>query len=89
MTSTREKPSWVLYLEGDCLGKQSSEGFVVYEVVVKVRDQGLMGIVKARDGDSGVVAFVGGRTLQSLSGEVRRLIAEDSPKWRPDKYFRI
>ena len=83
---TQEKRSWEVYLEGDVIGKETIEGYRVYQVVIRVRGEGLLGIVKARRGAEYQVCFVGAATLALLSAKVRDAILKETKKWKTDEY---
>lgn len=77
---------WVGYLEGDCLNCSCAEGGRPYQVVIRVRPEGLQGIVKVRDKGRYLVCFVGSGTLSSLAGKVRDVLAREGDHWREDKF---
>lgn len=77
---------WVGYLEGDVIGKEVKAMGKVYQVVIRVKPEGLLGIVKARDRDEYYVVFVGAGTLPSLAAKVRDVINEPGKKWRSDRF---
>lgn len=85
MTKT-EKPSWQLYLEGDVIGKETVAKERVYQVVIRVRPEGLQGIVKVRAGDVYKVVFVGAGSFPALAGKIRDQVNEGVEKWKEDRY---
>ena len=89
MASKKDNPPWLNYLEWNVLGEETPGGFVVMEVVVKIRPAGLLAIVKADNRSTGIVLFVGGRTLAGLSGEIRRKVKDENAKWRKDQFFKL
>ncbi len=84
--SKSEKPFWVNYLEWNIIGSRTGQDATVYEVVIKVRPSGLLGIVKARKDDQYLVSFVGSKSLSGLSGELRKRVQHEDEKWRVDRY---
>lgn len=87
MNKTEGLDPWVTYLEWDVLGSETPGGFAVWEVVVKVRPEGLLGIVKVSKGGKGLVAFVGGRGLATLSRAILHTVKDERTRWREDKYY--
>lgn len=87
MSSPQEADPLVVYLEWTVLGKSTPGGFVVYEVTIKVKYSGLLGIIRVKKGDVGLVGFVGSRGIKGLSREIRKAVNDHKFKWRPDKYF--
>lgn len=81
-----EREPWVVYLEGGCIGKEIEGGFRVYQVVIRVRGEGLMGVVKVRKGDQYQVAFLGAGSLPGLSAKVRDIILRPGEKFKVDMY---
>jgi len=76
----------VPYIEGDVLNKEVDGMGRVYQVVIRVRMEGLLAIVKARDGGEYWVRFVGAGTLAALTAKVRDVIINPDDKWAIDKY---
>jgi len=89
MREMEKQPPWLTYLEWDVLGKPNASDARVYEVVVKIRPEGLLAVIKARKADQYTVTFVGGRSLASLSGLIRKRVVGEPEKWREDKYVQI
>lgn len=87
MTKTG-KPPWETYLEWDVLGKYTPGGFVIYEITIKVRPEGLLAIIKARKADEGIVAFGGARNLAGLSRVVRDKVNGEETPWKADAWFK-
>jgi len=83
---TLEREPWVNYLEGDVLGKQTIDQIRVYQVVIKVRGEGLLGVVKGRRGAEYFVAFVGAGTLSALAAKIRGLLLSEEEKFKVDQW---
>lgn len=81
-----ERPPWQNFLEGDVIGKENTQGLRCYQVVIRVRPEGLQAIVKVRRGDEYQVAFVGAGGFQSLAGKVRDVFEDETKKWKDDEY---
>lgn len=86
MATATEQPPWLTYLEWDVLGSVIANDARVYEVVLKVRAENILAIIKARKDEQSFVAFVGGRSLASLSRGIRETIRGGPEKWRTDRY---
>lgn len=86
MDEASRKPYWIDYLEHDVIGQAVTGVGTVYEVLVKIRPGSLFAVVKARGGGGYYVAFVGGKSLSSLSGEIRRALKSEKTRWKPDQY---
>lgn len=86
---SNQKEPWVNYLEGDVLNKEGPAGHRVYQLVIRVRAEGLQAVIKARRGEEYFVEFVGAGTLTSLAGRVRDKVAGPDTRWREDKYAPI
>lgn len=80
-------PQWVKSIEWQTLERETPGGFVVYEINIKLRREGLLCVVKAEKGNEGIVGFVGARDIRSLSGRLRQMIDSEMTKWKVDKYF--
>lgn len=83
---TVEREAWVVYLEGDVVGKETVAGYRVYQVVLRIQGSGLLAIVKARGGGGYYVRFLGAGTLPSLTAKIRNSIIKDDEKWKKDRY---
>ena len=81
-----DQDPWVGYLEGDCLNSERAGGGRPYQVVVRIRAEGLQAVVKVRAGEQYLVCFVGAGTLSSLAGKVRDALKEEGGRWREDSY---
>lgn len=81
-----EKAPWLTYLEWDVLGKETEGGYRVYQVVVRIKHEGIQAVIKARRGSEFFVSFVGGGSLQSVAGKVRARVVGEGHKWREDQY---
>lgn len=81
-----EREPWVTYLEGDVLAKEVEGRGRVYQVIIRVKSEGLQGVVKARAGDEYSVAFVGAGSLPGLSAKIRDCVMGEGDKWREDRY---
>lgn len=81
-----EREAWVAYLENDVLSSETPGGLRVYELVIKVKEESLLGIVKVSKGSNYMVGFVGGRTLPSLARRVRDYIQNEESGWRKDQF---
>lgn len=68
------------------LGKETSAGARVYQVVIRVRAEGLQAIVKVRRGDYYGVCFVGAGSFPALSAKVRDVILAEEENFKVDKY---
>lgn len=82
----RTKESWEVYLDGDVIGTTNLEGARIYQLVIRVRGEGLMGVVKARKGDQYYVSFVGAASISLLAAKVRDVVIKEGGKWAEDKY---
>lgn len=85
-TDDSKKPSWVIYLEGDVLGKEVPGGARVYQLVIRVKAEGLLAVVKARKAERYEVCFVGAASLSLLAAGVRDAVTGVGKKWQPDTY---
>lgn len=85
-TDDSKKPSWVIYLEGDVLGKETKAGFRVYQLVIRVKAEGLLAVVKARKSAQYEVCFVGAGSLSLLAAGVRDAVGGVGKKWQSDAY---
>lgn len=81
-----EKTPWVNYLEGDVLNGESPQGYRVYQVVLRIRGEGLQAVVKARKQQGFFVIFVGSASLPALAAKIRKAVRSQDTKWREDKY---
>lgn len=82
----KEKESWEVYLNGDCLHAECARGGRPYQVIIRVRPEGLQGVIKVRDGDEYLVRFEGAGTLPSLAAKIRKAIVEEVEGWRKDSF---
>lgn len=83
---TGEREPWVTYLEHDVIGKETEGGFKVYQVVIRIRGEGVMGVVKVRRGAEYQVVFVGASSLSALSAKVRNVMLGREGKFKVDQY---
>ena len=82
----RTKESWEVYLDGDVIGATTASGARVYQLVIRVRGEGLMGVVKVRKESEYFVNFVGAASISHLAAKVRDVVIGEETRWSKDKF---
>lgn len=83
---TEERDPVYNQLDGDILYGMSDGDINVYEVTLKIRPHGLLLLIKATRGREYMIAFVGGRKIDSLIRKAYLELRQNNLRWRTDRY---